>query len=88
MKNNDYTELNKKLFDGLWSTLQEQEDAYNTKFLKESLRRVEKNVSKNSSVGVLKELIITPLFWYVLIAILVCIPAIFFLIVWVLGLHE
>jgi hypothetical protein len=84
LKNNDYTEYNKKLFDELWKTLQEQDDAYTTKFLKDSLRRVE----KNSTVDVLKELISIPLFWYILLAILVFIPTIFFLIVWVLGISE
>lgn len=84
MKNNDYTELNKKLFDELWRTLEEQDDAYTTKFLKDSLRRLE----KNSTVDVLKELFSTPLFWYILLAILVFIPAILFLITWVLGINE
>ncbi|NOU62572.1 hypothetical protein GC096_00750 [Paenibacillus sp. LMG 31461] len=84
MKNNDYTELNKKLFDELWRTLEEQDDAYTTKFLKDSLRRVE----KNSTVDALKELISSPLFWCILLAIVVFIPAIFFLITWVLGINE
>ncbi|MDQ0914603.1 hypothetical protein [Paenibacillus sp. V4I5] len=89
MKNNDYVELNKKLLDELWRTLQDkQDDAYTTKFLKDSLRRVENNLSMNSTVDVLKELIRTPLFWYVLLAIIVFIPTMFFLILWVLGLAE
>ncbi|MEC0228458.1 hypothetical protein [Paenibacillus alba] len=79
---------NKTLHDEIWNKLQHHDEAYVHEFLQESLRKVGSHTAGNRVSDFLMELLRAPLFLGTLLAIIIGIPAVLFLITWILGMAD
>ncbi|BFT74054.1 hypothetical protein [Paenibacillus sp. P36] len=76
---------NKDLHDLLWEKLKQYDQDFSSKFLLDSLKRVDRHRFKNTFIETIVELFRTPAFWIYLFLIIMFIPLIFLLIIWILG---